>query len=55
MAMYGCPKHGGPAYGHALHTGSIYRDQYGEKHGGATYEEKCLSRSHDQWTYCGSS
>lgn len=55
MAKYGCPKHGGPADGHVLHTGSIVRDHYGEQHGGATDEEKCLSRALPQWVYCGSS
>ncbi|XP_045203138.2 uncharacterized protein LOC123556462 [Mercenaria mercenaria] len=55
MAMYGCPKHGGPADGHILHTGKIYRDIYAEQHQNATHdEEKCLSRAIAQWTYCGS-
>ncbi|XP_052790405.1 uncharacterized protein LOC128224561 [Mya arenaria] len=55
MAMYGCPQHGGPADGHAVATGKIYRDGYAEQHqGAATDEGACLSRSIAQWRYCGS-
>ncbi|KAH3692090.1 hypothetical protein DPMN_193901 [Dreissena polymorpha] len=54
MSRYGCPNHGGPADGHLLTTGIIYRDTYAESHGGANSEESCLSRAHGTWTYCGS-
>lgn len=55
MAEWGCPLHRGPADGHVLTTGHIYRDTYAEQHLNASYnEEKCLSRAIAQWRYCGS-
>ncbi|XP_053396026.1 uncharacterized protein LOC128556126 [Mercenaria mercenaria] len=56
MAFYGCPKHGGPADGHVLHTGKINRDYFAEQHQNAAHDEdKCLTRAVAQWRYCGSS
>ncbi|XP_052258950.1 uncharacterized protein LOC127863458 [Dreissena polymorpha] len=54
MSTYGCPNHGGPVDGHALTTGSIYRDSYAESQGAAHNEETCLRRAQAQWVYCGS-
>jgi len=55
MAIYGCPRHGGPADGHADLHGKIYRDTYAEQHNGAAHdEEACLGRALPQWRSCGS-
>lgn len=56
MALYGCPKHGGPSDGHQLTTDKLYRDIWAEQHQNASHkEEKCLSRAHAQRAFCGSS
>ncbi|XP_052790467.1 uncharacterized protein LOC128224591 [Mya arenaria] len=56
MALYDCPKYGGPADGHAIATGRVFRDVYAEQHlGAATDEEACLRRSIAEWRYFGSS
>lgn len=55
MADWGCPLHKGPADGHVVTTGSIYRDVYAEQHDGAAVDqEACLNRAVNQWRYCGS-
>ncbi|KAL4218343.1 hypothetical protein ACF0H5_023080 [Mactra antiquata] len=56
IAEYGCPNHGGPADGHAITTGKIYRDETAEKqYNASTNETNCLSQALTRWKYCGSS
>lgn len=55
-ASYGCPKHGGPADGHALANGKLERAVWVEQHvDGARNETQCLTFALRQWRYCGSS
>lgn len=55
MAEWGCPKHKGPADGHIVTTGHIFRDTYAEQNVGAAMDEgACLRRAIAQWRYCGS-
>ena len=49
FADYGCPKH------KIFHVkGAIYRDHYGEQHGGLHNEKACLDRARGEWVWCGS-
>ena len=52
-ALYGCPKHGGPADGHINTThGRYFLDNYKP----AQHDEKiCMLRALQLWRYCGSS
>ena len=54
MAEWGCPDHKGPADGHILTSGILFRDSYAEQHGGHDIEEQCLKRALAQWRWCGS-
>ncbi|KAL4218344.1 hypothetical protein ACF0H5_023081 [Mactra antiquata] len=56
IAEYGCPQHGGPADGHAITAGKIYRDVTAEQqYNASTNETNCLSQALTRWKYCGSS
>ncbi|XP_041349420.1 uncharacterized protein LOC121368738 [Gigantopelta aegis] len=49
FADYGCPKH---KINHG--SGALYRDSYGEQHGGLHNEKACLDRARGEWVWCGS-
>lgn len=53
-AMYGCPRHGGPADGHVI-PGKITRDYAAKRRqNGSHDEEGCLAHALQLWNYCGS-